>query len=95
MTNEPEASATGSATTTAYRVGISDSAVWQVQVSIADTSGLRREKVRLFPWVRGPSLEEVVHQEAAKLDWEDTEAWGMRNRAHGLAVGFVRFTPYE
>ncbi len=43
-----------------------------VIASFACASGVRREKVCLFPWVRDPYLEEVVHQEAAEVDWEGT-----------------------
>ena len=46
--------------------------VSQTGVSFACVSGVRREKVCLFPWVRDPYLEEVVHQEAAEVDWEGT-----------------------
>jgi hypothetical protein len=45
-------------------------------------------KVRLFPWVQDPYLEEVVHQEAAEVDWEGTN----RSKALGVKGLFQQFS---
>ena len=42
----------------------------------------------MFPWVRDPYLEEVVHQEAAKVDREGTN----RSKALGVSGLFQQFS---